>query len=74
MPRLVHSFSVKLLLLALILLSVPLILYWQFNQAEQEQKRLLSNAVDQTNRVTAALLTPRFDASVSNRQACCRMR
>lgn len=58
---LVHSFSVKLLLLALILLSVPLILYWQFSHAEHEQERLLSNAVDQTNRVTAALLAPRFE-------------
>ena len=61
LPGLVHSFSVKLLLLALILLSVPLILYWQFGRAEQEQERLLSKAVDQTNRVTAVLLTPRFE-------------
>jgi two-component system sensor histidine kinase ChvG len=58
---LIHSFSLKLVLLALILLSVPLILYWQFSHAEQEQERLLSNAVDQTNRVTAVLLTPRFE-------------
>lgn len=57
----VHSFSVKLLLLALILLSVPAILYWQFSRAEREQERLLVNAIDQTNRVTAALLTPRFE-------------
>ncbi|HEY2033028.1 MAG TPA: HAMP domain-containing sensor histidine kinase [Rhizomicrobium sp.] len=61
LSSLVHSFSVKLLLLALILLSVPLILYWQFSRAEQEQQRLLSAAVDQTNRVTAVLLTPRFE-------------
>ena len=61
LSNLVHSFSVKLLLLALILLSVPLILYWQFSRSEQEQERLLSNAVDQTNRVTAVLLTPRFE-------------
>jgi len=61
LSSLVHSFSVKLLLLALILLSVPLILYWQFSHAEHEQERLLSNAVDQTNRVTAALLAPRFE-------------
>ncbi|MBS0277881.1 MAG: HAMP domain-containing histidine kinase [Proteobacteria bacterium] len=58
--RLVHSFSFKLVLLALILLSVPLILYWQFVHAEREQQLLLSRAVDQTNRVTAVLLTPRF--------------
>ena len=28
--RLVHSFTLKLVFLALVLLSVPLILYWQF--------------------------------------------
>lgn len=56
----VHSFSIKLLLLALILLSVPVILYWQFSHAEDEQEQLLVNAIDQTNRITAALLAPRF--------------
>lgn len=61
LSSLVHSFSVKLLLLALILLSVPLLLYWQFDRAEREQERLLSNAVDQTNRVIAVSLTPRFE-------------
>jgi two-component system, OmpR family, sensor histidine kinase ChvG len=61
LSSLVHSFSIKLLLLALILLSVPLILYWQFSRAEHEQERLLSKAVDQTNRVTAVLLKPRFE-------------
>jgi len=61
LSRLVHSFSFKLVLLALILLSVPLILYWQFIHAEQEQELLLSRAVDQTNRVTAVSLTPRFE-------------
>jgi two-component system sensor histidine kinase ChvG len=61
LSRLVHSFSFKLALLALILLSVPLILYWQFVHAEREQELVLSRAVDQTNRVTAVLLTPRFE-------------
>ena len=61
LSSLVHSFSIKLLLLAIILLSVPLILYWQFSHAEHEQQRLLSKAVDQTNRVTAVLLKPRFE-------------
>jgi two-component system sensor histidine kinase ChvG len=61
LSSLIHSFSVKLLLLALILLLVPLILYWQFSRAEYEQERLLSNAVDRNNRMTAALLTPRFE-------------
>lgn len=58
---LVHSFSVKLLVLAFILLSVPLILYQQFSHAEHEQEQLLINAVSQTNRVTAALLAPHFE-------------
>lgn len=61
LSSLVHSLSVKLLLLALILLSVPLLLYWQFDLAEREQERLLSNAVDQTNRVIALSLAPRFE-------------
>lgn len=61
LSSLVHSFSLKLALLALILLSVPLILYRQFSLAEQEQQRLLAKSIDQTNRITAALLTPRFE-------------
>lgn len=59
--NLLHSFSFKLALLALILLSVPLILYRQFTEAEYDQERLLANAIDQTNRVTAALLRPHLE-------------
>jgi two-component system, OmpR family, sensor histidine kinase ChvG len=59
--RLIHSFSLKLFLLALILLSVPLILYWQFQRAEREQAALLHNAVDQMGRVIAAMLRPHFE-------------
>ena len=58
--RLIHSFSLKLLLVAFILLAVPLILYWQFQRAEHEQYSLLRNATDQTGRVIAAMLRPHF--------------
>lgn len=59
--RLVHSFTLKLVLLALVLLSVPLILYWQFARAEQEQLALIGNAVVQTNHVLAAMLRGHFE-------------
>src|SRR5665213_4249368 len=65
LPCLVHSFSLKLILLALILLSTPLILYWQFSQAEREQLGLLSNAVGQTNHVLAAMLRSHFEEFAS---------
>ena len=57
---LIRSFSVKLLALALVLLTVPLILYWEFQRAEQAQTRLLRNSATQTGRVIAAMLQPRF--------------
>jgi len=56
----VHSFALKLFLLVIILLTVPLILWWQFQRAEQQQAVLLHNAVDQTGRVVAAMLRPHF--------------
>src|SRR5437868_4099273 len=59
--RLTHSFSLQLTLLALVLLSVPLIIYWQFNRSEREQLVLLSNAVAQTNEVLAVLLRHHFE-------------
>lgn len=63
--RLVHSFTLKLVLLALILLSVPLILYWQFAKAEREQLALVGNAVVQTNHVLAAMLRGHFERFAS---------
>ncbi len=63
--RLVHSFTLKLILLALVLLSVPLILYWQFARAEQEQLALIRNAVVQTNHVLAAMLRGHFEKFAS---------
>ena len=59
--RLFRSFSAKLVALALILLSVPLIMYWQFQRAEWEQAKLLRNSASQTGRVIAAMLRPRFE-------------
>ncbi len=61
LSRLVHSFSLKLILLALILLSLPVLLYWQFARAEQEQLALIGNAVVQTNHVLAGMLRGHFE-------------
>ncbi|HEY0283503.1 MAG TPA: HAMP domain-containing sensor histidine kinase, partial [Rhizomicrobium sp.] len=58
--RLVRSFSLKLLLLAVILLAVPLILYWQFQRAERQEFALLQNAAQRSGRIIAAMLRPRF--------------
>lgn len=58
--NIVHSFALKLFLIALILLAVPLLLWWQFQHAEDQQSVLLHNAVDQTGRVVAAMLRPHF--------------
>jgi two-component system sensor histidine kinase ChvG len=58
--RLSRSFSVKLIALALILLTIPLFIYWQFEQAEQAQAKLLRNSAAQIGRVIAAMLRPRF--------------
>ncbi len=59
--NIVHSFALKLFFVAVILLSVPLILWWQFDRAEHQQRVLLRNAVHQTGRVIAAMLRPRFE-------------
>lgn len=57
---LLHSFSFKLFLLSLILLTVPLVLYWQFARFERDQFELLHNAATKTGRVIAAMLRPHF--------------
>ena len=53
-----HSFSLKLCLLALILLTVPVVLYWQFRRYEHEQAAILRSALDQTSRLIVAILRP----------------
>jgi two-component system sensor histidine kinase ChvG len=58
--HIVHSYTLKLFLLAAILMAVPLVLWWQFERAERQQATLLHNAVDQTGRVVAAMLRPHF--------------
>lgn len=65
LPRLVHSFTLKLILLALVLLSVPPLLYWQFARAEEEQIALIGNAVVQANHVLAAMLQGHFEKFAS---------
>jgi two-component system sensor histidine kinase ChvG len=58
LSRLVHSFSLKLSFLAVILLTVPLVLYWQFQRYEREQSSVLHRAVEQTSRIIAGMLRP----------------
>jgi two-component system, OmpR family, sensor histidine kinase ChvG len=70
--RLIHSFSLKLFFLAFILLTVPLILYRQFQSAEQKQLELLRNAANQTGHTIAAMLRPRFAAFSSESPAALR--
>lgn len=59
--RLLHSFSLKLFCLALVLLSLPIVVYFQFVRAEQQQYRLLRNAAGQTGRVIASMLRPHLE-------------
>jgi two-component system sensor histidine kinase ChvG len=57
---LLHSFSLKLLVLALVLLTVPLILYWQFERFERDQYETLRISAARTGRLIAAMLRPHF--------------
>ena len=61
LSRLMHSFSLQLFILAIILLTVPIVLYWQFQNAEEQQLRLLHNAVAQSGRLVAAMLRPHLE-------------
>lgn len=61
LPRLIHSFTLKLVLLALVLLSMPPLLYWQFARAEEKQLALIENAVVQANHVLASMLQGHFE-------------
>jgi len=56
--RFSHSFSLKLSLLAVILLTVPVVLYWQFRRYEHEQGAILQSALDRTSRLVVAILRP----------------
>ena len=59
--RLLRSFSLQLFVLAIILLTVPLVLYWQFQKAEHRQLDLLHNAVGHSGRLIAAMLRPHLE-------------
>lgn len=59
--RLIHSFSLKLFLLALVLLAIPVVLYLQFVRAERQQYSVLRSAAEQTGRVIAAMLRPHLE-------------
>ena len=58
--NLLHSFSLKLLVLAVILLSVPIILYWQFQREKQEQLSLAQSASSRKGHDIAEMLRPHF--------------
>src|SRR5258706_10818907 len=58
LSRFGHSFSLKLSLLAIVLLTVPVALYWQFRRYEHEQAVVLRNALEQTSRLITAILRP----------------
>src|SRR5690348_4151169 len=60
-----HSFTLKLFLLAVVLLTVPVALYWQFRRYEHEQSQVLHNALEQTSRLIVAVLHP-YLANFSN--------
>jgi len=55
-----HSFSLKLLFLATILLTVPVILYWQFQREKQEQFSFARNAASRKGLEIAEMLGPHF--------------
>ena len=59
--RLLHSFSLKLFCLALVLLTIPLVVYLQFVRTERQQYGLLRNAAGQTGRVIASMLGPHLE-------------
>jgi len=61
LSRLLRSFSLQLSALAIILLTVPIVLYWQFQSAEREQLDLLHNAVSHSGQLIAAMLRPRLE-------------
>jgi two-component system sensor histidine kinase ChvG len=59
--RFLRSFSLQLFVLAVILLSVPIVLYWQFQKAEHQQLDLLHNSVSHSGQLIAAMLRPRLE-------------
>ena len=56
--RFVHSFLLKLSVLAIVLLTVPVLLYWQFGRYERQQMTVLYRAAEETSRLIAAMLRP----------------
>jgi len=58
LSRFGHSFSLKLTLLTIVLLTVPVALYWQFRRYEDEQAVVLRNALEQTSRLITAIVRP----------------
>ena len=61
LSRALHSFSLQLFVLAIILLTVPIVLYWQFEKAERQQLALLHNSVGHSGQLIAAMLRPRLE-------------
>lgn len=59
--QLVPSFSFQLVVLAFVLLTVPAVLYWQFDRYEEEQQQVLHNAVSHMGEMIAAVLKPHLE-------------
>src|ERR1051326_6842445 len=57
-PRLYRSLAAKAAVLGLIFLAVPLIVYDQFNAADQAQQALLMRSVREQGRVMQQALLP----------------
>ena len=57
----IPSFSFQLVVLALVLLTVPAVLYWQFDRYEQRQQQVLHNAVSHMGEMIAAVLKPHLE-------------
>ena len=56
--RFIHSYSLKLSVLAITLLTVPAVHYWQFQRYESQQSAALYSAVAQTSQLIAGMLRP----------------
>jgi two-component system, OmpR family, sensor histidine kinase ChvG len=56
------SLKFKLLALIGIFITLPFVLYWQFEQADHKMRDLVTHGVQQQNRLIAQALTPSLDA------------
>lgn len=60
-PQLWRSFAAKLLLLSGVFIAVPIMLYFEFKDANAERNALLLQSVQEEGRLIASALTPHFE-------------